>query len=136
MKKSNAVSIALVCSLCVIVGLSSAIYLFGFPRFDRCVSVTFSELESDPQSWLGKRVCVSGTLRCYLAHIPEAVAPYNCVLYSFDMSKHVAVRILDVYTEYDDRNMTVIGVFREGETGPLIIRTVYYVEAEIVLPIA
>ena len=129
--------VALVSSLSVIAVFSSAIYLFGSPRFKPFVWVSFSQLESNPQSWLGKRVRISGTLRCGLMHIPEAIPPCNCVLSSFTKSESVGVRIHNnfVYNEYNNRNVTVFGVFKEGETGPLIMRTVYYVDAEIVMPI-
>ena len=134
MEKRKGVIIALVCSLCAVAVLSSVIYFLGFPRSNRYTRVTLSELESDPESWLGKRVCVSGTLRCGLMYIPEAIPPYNCVLSSFNNTESVGVQTR-VYNEYDDRNVTVFGIFTQGRTGPLIVRWVNYIHAESVLPI-
>jgi hypothetical protein len=129
------VAIALLaCLLSAIFVLAFFVYLSSFSPFGIFVSVTFSELNSAPDFWLGKNVCISGILTCGFLSTPEDVPPYRCMLTDFNKSASIGIQWRKVDYGYSGKNVTVSGTFREGKTGPLIERTVYYVEAERIVP--
>jgi hypothetical protein len=87
---------------------------------------------------MGRKIRISGTLITSMNFLLEAVPPWNCLLRSYDNTGEVGVRIIDknAFGLYDYKNVTITGIFTAGETGPLIIRTVYYVETQSAVLIA
>jgi len=138
MMKLRTRTIALICLLPIIVGVivdvSMFLYMFGFPPFYRVVPLTISQINSIPEFWVGKRVCVQGILRGPYVFIPEAAPPYNYVLEDVSTQEIIGILRKGHSANNVDKNVWVIGVVRKGYTRPLIIRLVYYVEAEMIVP--
>ena len=80
---------------------------------------------------------VQGTLEGPYMHIPEEVPPYSYMLEEPQTGKSIGIAFKEHsdISPWEDQNVTIVGLVRKGFTGPLWVRTVYYIEAEIVKPI-
>jgi hypothetical protein len=73
-------------------------------------------------------------------HIPEEVPPYSYALEEPQTGNSIGITWKEGVEfhpwEFEDQNVTVVGVVKKGFTGPLIVRAVYYIEAEETKPIS
>jgi len=129
LKKSK---IALISLLYIALIVFVFLYLSGSPPFYRAVPLTISQLCSNPEIWVGKKVSLQGILRGPLAFIPEEVPPYSYLLEAPNTLRTIGVLWKDYSNVLEEKNVTVVGFVRKGDTRPLIVRTVYYIEAETI----
>ena len=124
--------IILLCLFCIILLAVMFLYVFGYLPFYRELSI--SDICSNPEFWVGKRVCIQGVLTGPYIYIPEEVPPYIYILEEPQNGKRIGITWkegLDFHPwEFIDKKVRVVGVVKKGFTGPLTIRTVYYIEAE------
>lgn len=110
----------------------SHIYAFGYLPFYKEASI--SGICSNPEFWVGKRVCVQGVLKGPYMYIPEEVPPYSYTLDESQTGKRIGITWKEGLNthpwEFVNRNVRVFGVVKKGLTRPLMIKTVYYIEAE------
>lgn len=130
--------IILICLFCIILSTVMFLYVFGYLPF--CRGTSISGICSNPEFWVGKKACVQGVLRGPYLHIPEEVPPYSYALEEPQTGCKIGITWkegVDFHPwEFEDQNVTVVGVVKKGSTGPLIRRTVYYIEAEETKPIS
>jgi hypothetical protein len=111
------------------------LYVFGYVFYG---GNSVAGIWLNPDFWVGKRVRVSGVLRGSFMYIPEEVSPYEYLLEEPQTGCKIGLVwkgnvSLNVW-EFEDHNISVVGVVKKGFTGPLICRTVYYIEAEETTP--
>jgi len=126
---------ALVCLLCAISLTLLFLYWMGYPPFYK--AATISVICSNPEFWVGRKVQVQGTLEGPHMHTPEEVPSYSYMLEEPQTGKSIGIAFkehIDI-SPWEDQNVTIVGLVRKGFTGPLRVRTVYYIEAEIIEPI-
>lgn len=130
--------IILICLFCIILSTVMFLYVFGYLPFYRGTSI--SGICSNPEFWVGKKVCVQGILRGPYAYIPEEVPPYSYTLEEPQTGCEIGITWkegVDFHPwEFEDQNVTVVGVVKKGSTRPFMHRTVYYIEAEETKPIS
>jgi len=129
LKKSK---IALISLLYAALMVFVFLYLFGFQPINRTVPLTISQLCSNPEFWVSKRVSLQGILRGPLVFIPEEVPPYNYFVEDPSTLGTIGVLWKAYNSVLEEKNVIVVGVVRKGYTRPLIVRTVYYLEAETI----
>ena len=133
MRKRAIPLLILVCTLAVIVSLFPLLFMLGFAYVNNAIPATIPEMASDFQSWVGKRVIVRGEFYSGLISLSEEIPPSNCVLMDRNARAAIGVRaLLRGDCLFNHKNVTVVGIVTKGQTGPLIVRTVYYIDAEII----
>jgi len=130
LKDRTIILIVLVSLLPTLIVASVLLYLFGFIPLSQAVPLSISQINSDPEFWVGKRVSVQGILKGPLIFIPERVPPYNYLLRDPNTQASIGVLWKEYGTSFEGKTVTVVGIMRKGFTRPLIVTTVYYIEAE------
>jgi hypothetical protein len=121
-------------SIFMVIFLLLVLYVEGFPPF--AASVTVSQIRSNPQSWVGKRVRVQGTLHTFIAFIPEIIPPYNCGIVDLNGSASIGLIGRNINRDLDSKNVTVVGTVGTRRTGGLMGGSaVYLIEVETVRPL-
>jgi hypothetical protein len=112
--------------------------VFSYFPFHRPSGI--SGIYSDPKFWIGKRICVQGVLRGSYTYIPEESHPYSYLLEELQTGCKIGITWkegADLFpSEFVYQNVTVVGIVKKGFTGPFIVRTVCYIEAEEIKPIS
>jgi hypothetical protein len=118
------------------------LYVFGFPPFNRIVSLTLFQLTRSVWLWEGRTVRVPGYLLCSFPKIPEQSFPYNCYLKdsqdSHNLDDLIGVKWKEVDWSLDEKKVTVVGVIRTGYWGYFKAsdKLTFYIEAKTVEPYA
>ena len=95
------------------------------------IDTTISEVVSNPEAWVNKKVRVNGTMIGPFIYIPERVPPYN---YGLQDKNNRTIEIGVLYSgevQENSPHVTVIGIVKAGYTSGLQGGDlVYYIEAE------
>jgi len=102
--------------------------------FNQAIALTFSDIYSNPGFWLGKRVRLEGILVGPLTYYPEAVPPYNCMLYDPDLQETIGIRWKNPDYGLDGKNVWVIGVLKKERAPSSFGIEADFIEAEIIVP--
>jgi hypothetical protein len=121
--------------------MGGLIIIYELSSYTSRIVISVDEINSNPSAWVNKTVIVKGRLSGPLGFIPEAMPPWNYILYRSNETIYkpgsVYIGVLWKNQEnYGFKNVMVFGVVREGHWIYLYGNrpTCYYIEAVFVFP--